>query len=97
MSAPLTEKSTQDVPPMVNLNPILDETNEIPLLVENVSNKYPYRSNWGVLKKQYELDPKTKTKCLINNYMSPIDCQNRMHFLLINYLLYLFLVMYRMH
>ena len=70
-STPLTEGSTQDVFPQVNLNPTLDEPNEFPVLAKDVTNKYPQRSNRGVLKKQYEPDPKAKTRYPISNYVSP--------------------------
>ena len=39
--------------------------------MEDVTNKYPQRSNRGVSKKQYEPDPKPKTKYPISNYISP--------------------------
>ena len=37
---------------------------------ENISPRYPQRLNRGVSKKQYEPDPKAKTKYPINNYVS---------------------------
>uniref|UniRef100_A0A6N2KJR5 Reverse transcriptase Ty1/copia-type domain-containing protein n=1 Tax=Salix viminalis TaxID=40686 RepID=A0A6N2KJR5_SALVM len=71
MSTPLTEESTQNVLTQVNQNPILPIfDNEIPVIVENRANKYPQRSNRGVPKKQYELDPKNKTKYPISDYVS---------------------------
>ena len=71
MSTPLTEESTQNVLPQVNQNPILPIfDNKIPVIVENRVNKYPLRSNRGVPKKQYEPDPKNKTKYPISDYVS---------------------------
>ena len=69
-STPLTEESTENACPQVNQNYILDETNEIPAHVENITNEYPQRSNRRVPRKQYEPDPNTKTKYSMSNYMS---------------------------
>ena len=70
-STQLTEELSQNVLSLVNPNLILDETNEIPVFVENTTIKFPQRSNRGVLRKQYEPDPKTKTKYPISNYVCP--------------------------
>ena len=69
LPTPLTEESTENVSPQVTLNPIPNEFNEIPVLENNVTNRYPQRLNRGVPKKQYEPDPKHKTKYPINNYI----------------------------
>ena len=71
--APLIEESTENVSPQspqVSLNPISNEINETPVLENNVINRYPQRLNRGVPKKQYEPDPKNKTKYPISNYTS---------------------------
>uniref|UniRef100_A0A6N2MRA1 Integrase catalytic domain-containing protein n=1 Tax=Salix viminalis TaxID=40686 RepID=A0A6N2MRA1_SALVM len=70
---PLIKESTENVSPrspQVTLNPNPNEINEIPVLKNNVTNRYPQRLNRGVPKKQYEPDPKHKTKYPINNYIS---------------------------
>ena len=70
---PLTEESTKNVSPQspqVSLNPISNKINETPVLENNVINRYPQRLNRGVPKKQYEPDPKNKTKYPISNYIS---------------------------
>ena len=54
----------------VTLNPIPNEITEIPILENNVTNRYPQRLNRGVPKKQHEPDPKHKTKYSISNYIS---------------------------
>ena len=96
---PLTEESTENVSPQspqVTLNPIPNEINEIPVLENNVTNRYPQRLNRGVSKKQYELIQNTKLNTPSATISLPIDYRNHMHLLLINYLMCLFLVMYRM-
>ena len=48
---PLTEESTENVSPQspqVTLNPIPNEINEILVLENNVTNRYPQRLNRGV-------------------------------------------------
>ena len=69
-STPLTEESTQTVPPQVSMNPVFGESNETYVLAENTAPRYPQRLNRGVPKKQYEPDPEAKTKYPINNYVS---------------------------
>ena len=69
-STPLTSESTQNVPPQVCMNPVFGESNETYVPIENTAPRYPQRLNRGVPKKQYELDPKSKTKYLSNNYVS---------------------------
>ena len=80
-STPLTEESTQNIPPQVSMNPMFGESNETYVPAENTSNetyvpakniapRYPQRLNRGVPKKQYEPDPEAKTKYPINNYVS---------------------------
>lgn len=84
MLTPLTEESGQNVKesgqnvdPQVISNPISDysgETNVISkeplILLENLTPRYPQRSNKGIPKKQYEPEPKAKVKYPINNYVS---------------------------
>ena len=61
-STPLTEESTQNVPPKVSMNPVFGESNETYVPAENTSNetyvpventapRYPQRLNRGVKKK----------------------------------------------
>ena len=70
---PLTEESTENVSPQspqVTLNPIPIEINEILVLENNETHRYLQRLNRGIPKKQYEPDPKQKTKYPISNYIS---------------------------
>ena len=69
-STPLTEESTQNVPPQVSMNHVFRESNETYVPAENTALRYPQRLNRGFPKKQYEPDPKAKTKYSINNYVS---------------------------
>ena len=69
-STPLTEESTQNVPPQVSMNPVFRESNETYVPAENTALRYPQRLNRGFPKKQYEPDPEAKTKYSINNYVS---------------------------
>ncbi|KAA8528350.1 hypothetical protein F0562_035705 [Nyssa sinensis] len=50
-STPLTEESTQNVPPQVNTNPVFVESNETYVPAENIAPRYPQRLNRGVPKK----------------------------------------------
>lgn len=61
MPAPLTQGSTHNVLPRVNPHSILDESNNFPIIADDIVQTYQQRSNRGVPKKQYELDPKAKT------------------------------------
>ena len=70
MSTPLTEELTESVPPQVISNPLSNESNKPFISVEDMNPRYPQRSNRGIPKKQYKLDPKAKIRYPINNYMS---------------------------
>ena len=52
------------------MNPIFDESNETHVPAKSIVLKYPQRSNKGVPKKQYEPNPKAKTKYLISNHVT---------------------------
>ena len=52
------------------MNLVFGESNETYISAENIAPRYPQRLNRGVPKKQYEPDPKAKTKYPINNYVS---------------------------
>ena len=50
-STPLTEESTQNVPPQVSMNLVFGESNETYAPAENTAPRYPQRLNMGVPKK----------------------------------------------
>ena len=54
-STPLTEESTQNVPPKVSMNPVFGESNETYVPVENTAPRYPQRLNRGVPKNSMNL------------------------------------------
>ena len=54
-STPLTEESTQNVPPQVSMNLVFGQSNETYVPVENTAPRYPQRLNRGVKKNSMNL------------------------------------------
>ena len=96
-STPLTEESTQNVPPQVSMNPVFGESNETYVPAKNTAPRYPQRLNRGVPKKQYEPDPEAKTKYPINNYVSSHRLTKSYAFTVNQLSIVSILVMCRMH
>lgn len=86
---------TQNVPSMVTLNPIFKEPNKTYASIK--AYRYPQKSNKGVPNKNYEPKPKLIPSTQLATMCASKDCLNGIHLLLINYLLYLFIVVCMKH